>query len=69
MKIAKNPDNTTNFTDTDHATHGVSEVIKADGEQYIVVSWAKDSTNIDNAKLMSILNDFNKNNNVKAEAI
>ena len=65
LKIDKNADNTANFKDYDHATHGVSEVIKADGEQYIVVSWAKDSSNIDNAKLASILSDFNKNNNVE----
>ena len=68
LKLDKNSDNTANFTDSDHATHGVSEVIKVDGEQYIVVSWAKDSSNIDNAKLASILNDFNKNNKVEATA-
>ena len=68
MKIDKNSDNTANFTDSEHATHGVSEVIKVDGEQFIVVSWAKDSSNIDNAKLISILNDFNKNNKVEAVA-
>ena len=68
MKIDKNSDNTANFTYYEHATHGVSEVIKVDGEQFIVVSWAKDSSNIDNAKLISILNDFNKNNKVESVA-
>lgn len=68
LKLAKNSDNTANFTDYDHATHGVSEVIKADGEQFIVVSWAKDSSNIDMAKLMSAIQDFNKNNKVEAIA-
>ena len=53
------------FTDYEHATHGVSEVVNVSGDQYIVVVWAKDSSNIDSAKLLSILNDFNKNNNVK----
>lgn len=68
LQLTKNSDNTANFTDYDHATHGVSEVIDANGEQYIVVCWAKDSSNMDNAKLLSTLNDFNKNNNVKAVA-
>ncbi|AMD16656.1 hypothetical protein TL18_00550 [Methanobrevibacter sp. YE315] len=68
LKLDKNSDNTANFTDYEHATHGVSEVIKVDGEQFIVVSWAKDSSNIDTAKLISILNDFNKNNKVEAIA-
>ena len=64
MTIEKNQDNTTNFKDLDHATQGISEVINVNGEQYIVVVWAKNSANIDMAKLSSILNDFNKNNNV-----
>ena len=68
LKLDMNSDNTANFTDYDHATHGVSEVVKVNGEQYVVVSWAKDSSNIDNAKLSSILKDFNKNNKVEAVA-
>lgn len=68
MKIEKNPDNTVNFTDYNHATKGISEIINANGEQFILVSWAKDSANIDMSKLMSTLNDFNKNNNVNAVA-
>lgn len=68
MKIDVNSDNSVNFTDYDHATYGVSEVVKADGEEYIVVIWAKNSANIDNSKLISQLNDFNKDNNVKAIA-
>lgn len=68
MKLAKNSDNTTNFTDYDHATKGVSEVIKAGSDQFIVVSWAKNSSNTDMSKLMSVLHDFNKNNKVEAIA-
>lgn len=68
MKLAKNSDNTTNFTDYDHATKGVSEVIKAGSDQFIVVSWAKNSSSTDMSKLMSVLHDFNKNNKVEAIA-
>ena len=66
MKIDKNSDNTVNFTDSDHSTHGASEVIKVDGQEYVVVCWAKDSSNIDTTKLLSTLNEFNKNNKVEA---
>lgn len=66
MKVDKNQDNTVNFTDYDHAQHGVGEMIKVDGEDFVVVCWAKDSSNIGNADLLSHLNEFNKDNNVKA---
>ena len=49
MKIDKNPDNTANFTDYDHATHGVVEVVDSNGQQYIVVIFAKNSANIQNS--------------------
>ncbi|WP_298502377.1 hypothetical protein [uncultured Methanobrevibacter sp.] len=65
LKLDVGSDHIANFTDYDHATHGVSEVIDVNGDQYIVVAWAKDSSNMDSAKLLSTLNDFNKNNNVK----
>lgn len=68
FKIDKNSDNTVTFTDYDNAEHGVSEIIDCDGEQFIVVFWAKDSSNIDNKDLISQLNDFNKDNDVKAIA-
>ena len=68
MKISKNPDNTANFTDYDHAVHGVSEVVKVDGKEFIVAFWAKDSANINNNDLSSQLNDFNKNNNAQIVA-
>lgn len=64
MKLDKNANNTANFTDYDHATHGVSEVIKVDGQEFVVVCWAKDSSKIDALQLFSILNEFNKNNKV-----
>lgn len=68
LSLNKTSDNIATFIDHDHATHGASEVINVDGEQFIVVSWAKDSSNIDTAKLVSILNDFNTKNNVQAIA-
>lgn len=68
LKLDVGSNHIATFTDYDHATHGASEVVNADGEQYIVVAWAKDSSSIDSANLISILNDFNKNNNVEAVA-
>jgi len=68
MKIDVGSDNIANFTDYDHATHGVSEVVKKDGEEFIVAIWAKDSSNIDNSDLISQLNDFNKDDSVKVIA-
>lgn len=68
MKVDVGSDNIVKFIDYDHATHGVSEVIKADGKEYIVAIWAKDSSNIKNNDLMSKLNEFNKNNKVEAVA-
>jgi hypothetical protein len=68
MKIDKNTDNTANFTDLEHKTHGISEVVKLNGQDYVVVFWAKDTSNIDNAKLISTLNDFNKDNNISPVA-
>ena len=68
IAITKNSDNTINFTDREHAVHGVSEVVKSGNEQYIVVFWAKDSSNFKNADLISQLNAFNKDNSVSAIA-
>ena len=68
LKLDVGSNHIANFTDMEHATHGVSEVISINGDQYIVAVWAKDSSSMDNAKLLSTLNDFNKNNNVKAIA-
>ena len=68
MKIDVGSDNIVNFTDSEHATHGVSEVVKVDGKEYIVAIWAKDSSKIENSDLISQLNDFNKNNSVEVVA-
>ena len=68
FKIDKNSDNTANFTDIDHAQHGVVEVINCDGEEYVIVFWAKDTSDLTNSDLISQLNNFNKDNNVKAIA-
>lgn len=66
MGITKNSDNTVNFTDHDHAQHGAAELINSDGENFIVVVWAKDSSDVSGSDLISKLNDFNKDNNVNA---
>jgi len=68
MALTKNADNIANFTDYNHATHGVSEVVSQGNEQYIVAIWAKNTSDMDTAKLMSMLTDFNKNNNVSPVA-
>ncbi|WP_296887446.1 hypothetical protein [uncultured Methanobrevibacter sp.] len=68
MKINKNPDNTANSTDMDHTTHGISELVEVDGQQFVVVVWAKDSSNIQNSDLALKLAEFNQNNQVKALA-
>lgn len=68
MAISKNADNTLNFTDYDHATHGVSEVVGQGNEQYIITIWTKNTSSMDNNQLMSLLNDFNKNNNLSPVA-
>lgn len=64
MQLSKNADNTASFTDHDDAEHGVVEVVQSGGEQYTVVFWAKDVSNINNTDLMSKLTDFNKDNGV-----
>ena len=68
FEIVKNADNTANFTDIDHAQHGVVEVVNVDGEDFVIVFWAKDTSNVTNSDLIFQLNEFNKDNNVKAIA-
>lgn len=62
--LEKNADNTANFTDMEHGEHGLVEVVELNGEQYIVLFWAKDTGNVTDSSLTSLLNDFNKDNNV-----
>ena len=64
MNIAVNPDHTANFTDADHGTVGVSEVIDHNGEKHVVVLWAKNTSDRDVANLTVAINNFNKDNNV-----
>ena len=68
MKIDKNSDNTVDFTDIDHSEHGIAELIDCDGQQFIVVFWAKDTSDVKKSDLSSLLNEFNKDNNVDAIA-
>ena len=65
LKLDVGSDHIANFTDMDHATHGVSEVVDVNGDQYIIVAWAKDSSSMDAAKVLSALKDFNKDNYVE----
>ena len=65
LKLDVGSDHIANFTDMDHATHGVSEVVDVNGDQYIIVAWAKDSSSMDAAKVLSALKDFNIDNNVE----
>ena len=64
FKIDVNKDKTANFTDYDHAQHGVSELVKKADKEYIIVFWAKDGSDIENSKLASELQKFNKDNNI-----
>ena len=64
VQLSKNTDNTASFTDFDDAEHGVLEVVQIGGDQYTVVFWAKDTSNMNNTDLMSKLTDFNKDNGV-----
>ena len=68
LKLDVGSDHIAKFTDYDHATHGVSEVVDVNGDQYVVVAWAKDSSSMGSAKLLSTLKDFNKDNNVEPVA-
>jgi hypothetical protein len=68
MKINENSDNTVNFTDIDHGEQGIAELIDCDGQQFIVVFWAKDTSDVKDSDLSSMLNEFNKENNVDAIA-
>ena len=64
MQITKNADNTATYTDYDDAEHGVIEVVEFGGQQYTVVFWAKDMSNINNTDLMSKLTQFNADNGI-----
>jgi hypothetical protein len=69
LQIVKTAGNIIEFEDIDHSEHGVSEVIKKDGSEYIVVIWAKNSSGIESPDLSAILKDFNSKNKVEAAAI
>lgn len=66
FELDKKSDNTAEFKDIDDANHGIVEVVKKDGEEYIVVFFAKDSSDIKNSDLSKSLETFNKDNDVKA---
>ncbi len=68
IQVEKNSDNIANFTDIDNAEHGLAELIKSGEDQYIVVFFAKDGSDVKDSDLSSLLNEFNKDNNVDAIA-
>jgi hypothetical protein len=56
FEIEKKADNIVEFKDIDHAQHGVVEVVNDDGNQYVVVFWAKDTSDVKNSDLNTLLN-------------
>ncbi len=62
MKITKNNDNTSHFDDSHHHTHGVVEVVKSEGKEFIVISFAKNSSDVKDSDLTKALTNFNKDN-------
>lgn len=68
FQIEKNDGNIVEFKDLDHSQHGTVEVVEKDGSQYIVVFWAKDSSDVKNSELNDLLKEFNKDNKVEAVA-
>ena len=64
MKLALNPDHTANFTDMDHGTVGISEVVDHGGDKLVIVFWATNSSNLNMDSLKTTLDQFNKDNSV-----
>ncbi|WP_295722853.1 hypothetical protein [uncultured Methanobrevibacter sp.] len=64
MQLTSNSDNTSHFKDMDKSTHGISEIVKSDGEEFIVIVFAKDGSNVSDSDLTKLLNGFNKDNNL-----
>lgn len=64
MKLALNPDHTANFTDMDHGTVGLSEVVDHGGDKLVIVFWATNSSNLNMDSLKTTLDQFNKDNSV-----
>ena len=67
-QLKKEKDNTASFKDYDNNEHGIVELVKKDGQEYIIVFWTKNNNNLTNKELKAQLNQFNKNNNVTAMA-
>lgn len=64
LTLDKNADYTANFTDTEHGTAGISELVEHDGQQYVIVVWSINTNELDFAGLVTTLNDFNKANDL-----
>lgn len=63
--LKKHNDKTASFKDYDNNEHGIVELIKNnDGQEYIVVFWAKNNNDMKNKDLKLQLEQFNKDNNV-----
>lgn len=64
-QLQKNEDKTASFKDHDNNEHGIVELIKNNnGQEYIVVFWAKNNNDMKNKDLKLQLEQFNKDNNV-----
>ena len=62
--LQKNDDKIASFKDYDNNEHGIVELIKNDnGQEYIVVFWAKNNNDIKNKDLKTQIEQFNKDNN------
>lgn len=68
IKLTTNPDHTANFTDADHGTMGLSEVINHNGEKHVVVFWAQNQSDMNMTQLKTTMDKFNKDNNITPEA-
>lgn len=65
-QLRKHKDKTASFKDYDNNEHGIVELIKNDdGQEYIVVFWAKNDNDMKNKDLKAQLEQFNKDNDAK----
>lgn len=68
-QLKKHKDKTASFKDYENNEHGIVELIKNNnGQEYIIVFWAKNNNDIKNKDLKAQLKQFNKDNNVNAIA-
>ena len=64
IDITKNKDNTTVFKDHGNQEHGVLELVKIGDEQFVIVAFTKEQSKTEQSTLVTLLNNFNKANNL-----